>query len=360
MIIKLKGADFSANNINTLLTNWFISVSLGSGADSSNTTTSVAKGAAYNNIITIADGYELGSAGVTVTMGGTAITPTISGNTITISIASVTGNVIIKVPTVNTSTGEESGGGATTTTYVYANQNLIGGYIDSKAVVSSPEGKHKHFTIPAEGIDTITITPPMAGAVNTLYYLIHKADDGTVTTYFNIKDGVTPGVAQTITLGGNATGTLYFNAFKDEADGSYTYVKEAIVTTVGNDNSEGSGSTDGEVYVFANAANRTLGFIAASGSVSQSNSHYYSSIPAAGVQSISVTPTMAGAVDSLYYIIHKADNGTVTPYVHLKESIGVTKTINFGGTATGTIYFNEFVDNNNYGYEYVTQAIIKR
>lgn len=100
MIIRLKGANFSASNIGTLST-WSILKTLGTGATSSNTATYVDRGAAYSTTITIADGYEIGSAGVTVTMGGTAITPTISGNTIAISIASVTGNVVIKVPTVN-------------------------------------------------------------------------------------------------------------------------------------------------------------------------------------------------------------------------------------------------------------------
>lgn len=109
MIIKLKGANFSGSNINELLNSWPVMMTLGAGATSSTTVTSVDKNAAYNTTITIADGYEIGSAGVTVTMGGTAITPTISGNTITISIAAVTGNVVIKVPTVNTSTGEEMG-----------------------------------------------------------------------------------------------------------------------------------------------------------------------------------------------------------------------------------------------------------
>lgn len=350
MIITLTKADFSASNIGTLST-WSILKTLGTGATSSNTATSVDRGAAYNTTITIASGYELGAAGVTVTMGGIAITPTISGNTITISISAVTGNVIIKVPTVASGGGEEE---PTTTTLVYANQNLLDGYIDSNGVVSSPEGRHKHFTIPAEGVDTITITPPMVGKFNVLYYVTHIAEDGTIAKYFNIKDGVTPGVAQTITLGGNATGTLYFNAFQDETDGSCTYVKEAIITTGGNNDPEE------EVYVFATAANRTSGYIDSDGSIEEASMHCYSSIPAAGVQYISVTPTKAGAVDTLYYIIHKAADGTVTPYVHLKESIGVTKTIDFGGTATGTIYFNEFADNQNLGYEYLTQAIIKR
>jgi hypothetical protein len=110
MIITLTGANFSANNIGTLST-WTISRVLGDGATYSGDTY-VDKGAALNATVTIASGYELGSAGVTVTMGGNAVTSgiTTSGNTITIKINAVTGNVVIKVPTKNTATGEEGGG----------------------------------------------------------------------------------------------------------------------------------------------------------------------------------------------------------------------------------------------------------
>ena len=107
MIIKLKNADFSKNNIGTLST-WTITRVLGNGA-TYNGVAYVNKDAALNVTINIAEGYELGANGVTVTMGGEAVTSGISvdGNIITISIASVTGNVVIKVPTLNISTGEE-------------------------------------------------------------------------------------------------------------------------------------------------------------------------------------------------------------------------------------------------------------
>lgn len=106
MIIILKGADFSESKIGTLDT-WMITRLIGAGATYEGAT-SVDKDAPFSATITIAEGYELGTAGVTVTMGGTEISAaTVSGNTITISIASVTGNVVIKVPTVNVSGGEE-------------------------------------------------------------------------------------------------------------------------------------------------------------------------------------------------------------------------------------------------------------
>lgn len=105
MIITLKNADFSLSNIGTLST-WRITRSLGTGATYDGPT-SVDKSAAFSATVTIAEGYEIGSAGVTVTMGGVGQTYTIVGNVVTISITAVTGNIVINVPTVNLSTGEE-------------------------------------------------------------------------------------------------------------------------------------------------------------------------------------------------------------------------------------------------------------
>lgn len=118
MIITLKGADFSANKIGTLTT-WSVFTTLGGGASYSGASL-VNRGAAFSGTVTIAEGYELGSAGVTVMMGGEDVTSTaaaINGSTITISIAAVTGTLYISVPTVNTSTGEED----PTTTVWYQN-----------------------------------------------------------------------------------------------------------------------------------------------------------------------------------------------------------------------------------------------
>lgn len=106
MIITLKNADFSLSNIGTLST-WRITRSIGAGAVYAGPI-HVDKNAALNATITISEGYELGAAGVSMTMGGvTNNSYTMNGNVITIAIAKVTGNVMIKVPTVNVSTGEE-------------------------------------------------------------------------------------------------------------------------------------------------------------------------------------------------------------------------------------------------------------
>lgn len=112
MIITLIGADFSKSNIGTL-SSWIISRVLGDGATYAGPSY-VDKDAAFNATVTLDEGYEIGSAGISITMGGTALDSsayTVNGNVITFTIASVTGSIVIKVPTLNTNTGEEDGGG---------------------------------------------------------------------------------------------------------------------------------------------------------------------------------------------------------------------------------------------------------
>lgn len=104
MIIVLKGADFSASNIGTL-SSWRITRSLGAGATYIGPT-SVDKGAELRAIISIAEGYEFNTAGIIITMGGVVLggdNYDIGSNGITIEIPSVTGNVVIKVPTTSLS-----------------------------------------------------------------------------------------------------------------------------------------------------------------------------------------------------------------------------------------------------------------
>ena len=130
MIITLTGANFKDKNIGTLTT-WTILTSLGTGAsiDSDVTSVSRTENTGYSTTITLADGYTLGT--VSVTMGGTDITSTaFDSSTNTITISSVTGNVVIKVPTVNTSTGEEDDGNndsVTTGTVAYTSRQSSSG-----------------------------------------------------------------------------------------------------------------------------------------------------------------------------------------------------------------------------------------
>lgn len=103
MIITLKGADFSQSNIGTLST---YSIRFDSNGIT-NTNTSVDREASYTATITFKENYELNGA-ITVTMGGADITST-AVNGVNITITKVTGNVVIKVPTKVTSSGESGG-----------------------------------------------------------------------------------------------------------------------------------------------------------------------------------------------------------------------------------------------------------
>lgn len=103
MIITLKGADFSEHHIGTLDT---YSICFSGNVTNSNTSVDRESNTGYTTTIILAEGYELNGS-ITVTMGGTDITSTaVSGLTITIP-TKVTGNVMIKVPTVNTAGGDE-------------------------------------------------------------------------------------------------------------------------------------------------------------------------------------------------------------------------------------------------------------
>jgi hypothetical protein len=168
MIITLKGADFSASNIGTL-SSWRITRSLGSGATYEGVT-SVDKGAAFSATVTLAEGYEIGTAGVTVTMGGIVLSDvhSITGNVITITIASVTGNVLIKVPTMNTGTGDEDD--PDTPTIIIT--DLSGyekhyGLINSTNVWNNISEKYQHVVVPVSGSTTLELT---TNANQALYF----------------------------------------------------------------------------------------------------------------------------------------------------------------------------------------------
>jgi hypothetical protein len=99
MIITLVNADFSKSNIGVhrILT---IASFLGAGTVY-NGVTSVMYGDPFNATISIHENYNIGDAGISITMGGVELSDaySISDNTVTISIASVIGNVVINVPT---------------------------------------------------------------------------------------------------------------------------------------------------------------------------------------------------------------------------------------------------------------------
>jgi lysophospholipase L1-like esterase len=110
----------------------------------------------------------------------------------------------------------------------YREQSLMSGYVTSvnNAIsINGTNGPHKHFTVSAVGVDTITITPGGAGPNNSLCYVIYVNEQGIATSYAPIKGGDTTVIA----LGGTATGTLYFNYYKDN---DAVYVLQATIVAI--------------------------------------------------------------------------------------------------------------------------------
>ena len=224
MIIILKNADFSQSNIGTLST-WRITRSLGAGATYEGPI-SVDKGAAFSATIYIAQGYELGSAGITVTMNGNLLNDVISdaglgggGEAIfsgvyEIDIASVTGNVVIKVPTVNINTGEEeepevpdtpvTPPSGTVTWYLNHNTEIgnSGKEITSGAALNNSAGSFAY----QEAIQNELIGKP----INVVECFVNTAGTFTFSRWNSSAKTVVP--IQTFNLANtNAKQTLVFN-----------------------------------------------------------------------------------------------------------------------------------------------------
>lgn len=105
MIITLKNADFSKNNVGTLNT-WGITKIL-RGVSTADTTTRVNKDGSYTASFTVDSGYVYSSA--SVTMGGVDITNSVlswnsSYSVATLNISKVTGNVYINITALSETT----------------------------------------------------------------------------------------------------------------------------------------------------------------------------------------------------------------------------------------------------------------
>ena len=188
MIITIKGADFSTINIGTLST-WTILTTLGSGATYSGNRL-VDKDGNLSATITIADGYELGSAGVSVIMGTTDVTSsasTVNGNTITISIASVTGNVTINVPTLIT--GEEEPEVPANSTFVAAGYRLENNVqLPSSGdpyATETKTGYHTFFDIPVNPNTVYMVT----GSIRVWFMTAEKTAISTINVYTSSNVG---------------------------------------------------------------------------------------------------------------------------------------------------------------------------
>ena len=198
MIIVLNSADFSASNIGTLSV-WRIIRALGVGATYEGPTF-VDKGARLDAKVTIAEGYALGEAGVTITMGGISITAaTINGNVITISIAEVTGGVVIKVPTVNINTGEEEDPEVPEATLT----SISIGYTQGNTTIFESQDiddLKRYLTVSAhyndgsiETVNDYTLSGQLQAGISTITtsYNGYTASFNVITTEFVLPEGYT-------------------------------------------------------------------------------------------------------------------------------------------------------------------------
>lgn len=190
MHLILSLADFSANNIGTI-DSWSVSKTLGTGATYSGPT-SVTKGGSFSATVTLGTNYEVGSAGVTFTMGGvTQSSYSTSGQVITFTLSSVTGSIVIKVPTKNKTSGTEDAGkedkpidlSALTLAHCYSSKgssktNLT--YDGSTTTLTVKEIGWYHisyFTKAFSGAHEFDLTPKNWGDITGIFIGLYKKSD---------------------------------------------------------------------------------------------------------------------------------------------------------------------------------------
>ena len=170
MIFTLIGADFSKSNIGTI-SSWMILRELGAGATYTGPSF-VEKNSSFTATVTLAEKYEISSIGIIVTMNGITLDEScysINDNIITFNIPEVTGSIVIKVPTLNTETGEEDAIPTYTITYEYKCNGVT---IKESTIETGKMGTVKDFTI--------NNAPEIEG------YIINSVDPESITVNNNI------------------------------------------------------------------------------------------------------------------------------------------------------------------------------
>lgn len=193
MIITLKGADFSNNNIGPL-SSWLISREIGDGARYSGPTY-VSKGGVFSATITLAEGYRVVLEEVKILMGEVELddvfTLSEDGKNLTININEVTGNIFIKIPTSTiegtsnyTLTIEPDPSDAVVTL-------VAAGYTQSGNSITVPNGTVVSWTVSAEEYIEQTGIWTANGSDETMSIVLDKEstgdDTGDLTAY--IQEG---------------------------------------------------------------------------------------------------------------------------------------------------------------------------
>lgn len=225
MIITLKGADFSNNNIGPL-SSWLISREIGDGARYSGPVY-VSKGGAFSATVVLGSGYRL-SGEIVVTMGETvvpsAFTISEDGKTINFTIAEVIGNIYITVPTEYVQIYH-------TITYVFVDG--AGNSIKEPETALALEGAELEFsTLNAPDIEDFIINSvepinaTITGDITVTYTYISRIFELTRTNILTSYSNKTPNSSQTIgaAIGLGEQGTLGTLVWEIPADGRITLV----------------------------------------------------------------------------------------------------------------------------------------
>lgn len=174
MIIRLMGANFSANNIGELTT-WNISWKGDGYTYDGELPRSVKKNDPFNITVNVASGYTYDSVPITVKMGGTDVpTSDISRNadgTITINIASVTGKLDILIGVASSGGGSEEGGDDTIL------QSGFEGYTSKNTATHIIQPSDDNLTLTAEIPETATLNSSSnAWVFNSVPYEVDSID----------------------------------------------------------------------------------------------------------------------------------------------------------------------------------------
>jgi hypothetical protein len=201
MIITLRGADFSSNNINDMLNSYFITVQGSNLTDNLVDSVDKETNSGVSGTITINDGYVFDDSRTLVVKMGTQTLSGVAniaedGKSITINISQkITGNVTITVPTKSVGGGEpviptnytftiNPDPTSATVTLSATGYSTVSGTGSKSITVAN--GTTVNWSVSASGYTTRTGTWTINGGNKTENIALAASGGGTVINYFNI------------------------------------------------------------------------------------------------------------------------------------------------------------------------------
>lgn len=206
MIITLRGANFSSNNINDMLNSYFITVQGSNLTDNLADSVDKETNSGVSGTITINDGYVFDDSRTLVVKMGTQTLSGVAniaedGKSITINISQkITGNVVITVPTKSVGGGGEPD---TPTSYTITYKYMSGSTsIKTQTTEQVPAGTTKTFSTSSapviNGYTVSSVSPSGQQTINsnitvTYNYTVTDEEDtptiGTITLSPQMKSG---------------------------------------------------------------------------------------------------------------------------------------------------------------------------